>query len=156
MDSCENGVKIISKAEPYRIVLVDDHVLFRQGLRRILEEMADLEIVGEASDSLELIDLLNRLALSQLTPHMVVLDISMPRLRGIEAIHRVKGLYPEVKVLILTMHKEVEYLHQAIGAGAEGYVLKENTNVELFSAIKMIRLGGVYFSPLISGNQKLP
>jgi len=150
MDPRDNGVKTISKTEPYRIVLVDDHVLFRQGLRRILEEMADLEIVGEAGDGLELIDLLNRLTLNKSTPHMVVLDISMPRLRGIEATQKIKVTYPDVKVLILTIHKSPEYLHHALSAGAEGYLLKEDANTELFSAIEKIRQGGAYISPLLS------
>ena len=97
---------------PYRIVLADDHVLVRQGLRRILEEMADLEVIGEANDGLDLLNLL-----SHVTPHMVILDIFMPNLRGIEAIHEIKKIHPEVKVLILTMHKDKEYLYLALSAG---------------------------------------
>jgi DNA-binding NarL/FixJ family response regulator len=129
----------------YGIVLADDHVLVRQGLRRILEGMADLEVVGEANDGLELLNLLNRL-----TPHMVILDIFMPNLRGIEAIHEIKKIRPEVKVLILTMHKDKEYLYLALSAGAKGYLLKEDADKELFSAIEKIRQGKTYISPHFS------
>jgi DNA-binding NarL/FixJ family response regulator len=129
----------------YGIVLADDHVLVRQGLRRILEGMADLEVMGEANDGLELLNLMNLL-----TPHMVILDIFMPNLRGIEAIHEIKKIRPEVKVLILTMHKDKEYLYLALSAGAKGYLLKEDADKELFSAIEKIRQGKTYISPHFS------
>lgn len=83
----------------YRIVLADDHTLIRQGLRRLIEGVSGLEVVGEAGDGLELLALLNAVV-----PHLVILDISMPHLRGIEAIHELKAKYPDVKVLVLTMH----------------------------------------------------
>ncbi len=130
---------------PYRIMLADDHVLVRQGLRRILEGRADLEVVGEANDGLELLNLLNHL-----TPHMVILDIFMPNLRGIEAIHEIKKIDPDVKVLILTMHKDKEYLYLALSAGAKGYLLKEDADKELFSAIEKVRQGKTYISPYFS------
>jgi DNA-binding NarL/FixJ family response regulator len=130
---------------PYRIVLADDHVLVRQGLRRILGEMADLEVVGEASDGLELLNLL-----THLTPHMVILDIFMPNLRGIEAIHEIKMIHPDVKVLILTMSKDKEYLYLALSAGAKGYLLKEDADKELFSAIEKVRQDKTYISPYFS------
>ncbi len=130
---------------PYRIVLADDHVLLRQGLRRILEGVGDLEVIGEAGNGLELLGLLKRLI-----PHLVVLDISMPHLRGIEAIHEVKVIHPHLKVLILTMHKEMDLLIAAISAGAHGYVLKEDADTQLFAAIEQIRQGGTYVSPKLS------
>ncbi len=130
---------------PYRIALADDHVLVRQGLRRILEGMADLEVIGEANDGLELLNLLN-----QVTPHMVILDIFMPNLRGIEAIHEIKKIHPDVKVLILTMHKDKEYLYLSLSAGAKGYLLKEDADKELFSAIEKVRQGKTYISPYFS------
>jgi DNA-binding NarL/FixJ family response regulator len=129
----------------YRIVLADDHVLLRQGLKRIINEMAGIEVVGEAGDGLELLSLLKKL-----TPHMVILDISMPRLRGLEAIHEIKNAHPDVKILVLTMHKDKEYLHQAVSAGADGYLLKEDADKELFSAIEKIRLGKMYVSPILN------
>src|SRR4030042_2672314 len=130
---------------PYRIVLADDHVLLRQGLRRILEGIADLEVIGEASDGIELLALLR-----QLTPDMVILDISMPKLRGLEAIHEVKTIHPDVKILILTMHKDKEYLYLALSAGAKGYLLKEDADKELFSAIEKVRQGKTHISPYFS------
>ena len=133
--------------QPYHVILVDDHAAFREGLRKVLGERKDFRIVGEAGDGLELLDLLN---LSKLLPRMVILDISMPKLSGIESARRIKMTYPDIKILILTIHKEEEYLQQAISAGAEGYLLKEDAHNQLFSAIETIRGGGVYVSPLLS------
>jgi DNA-binding NarL/FixJ family response regulator len=130
---------------PYRIVLADDHALFRQGLKGILEGTADFEIVGEAGDGLELLALLN-----QVQPHLVILDISMPNLRGIEAIPEIKKVCPDMKILVVTMHKDKEYLYQAISEGADGYFLKKDAGEELFSAIEKIRRGKVYVSPSLS------
>ncbi len=129
----------------YRIALADDHVLVRQGFKRIIEGVGDLEVIGEANDGIELLDLLNRI-----TPHMVILDIFMPNLRGIEAIHEIKKIHPDVKVLILTMHKDKEYLYLSLSAGAKGYLLKEDADKELFSAIEKVRQGKTYISPYFS------
>ncbi len=129
-------------ANAYRIILADDHVLLRSGLKVIIEKMAGLEVVGEAGDGLELLKLLQTI-----TPDLVILDISMPNLRGIEAITRIRKEYPEVKVLMLTMHKDRTYLHKAIAAGASGYLLKEDADPDLFIAIEKIRQGKIYVSP---------
>ncbi len=131
--------------KPCRIVLADDHSMFRHGVRKIIEEHHDLEVVGEVGDGLELLKLLNTV-----TPNIVIMDISMPNLRGIEATRELKMMHAEVKILILTMHKDKEHLYHALWAGAEGYLLKEDADTELFSAIKTIRQGGVYISPLLS------
>ena len=130
---------------PYSIVLADDHALVRQGLRRILEGTDDLEVVGEANDGLELLQLL-----THLTPQMVILDIFMPNLRGIEAITEIKTMYPEVKILILTMHRDKEYLYLALSAGAKGFLLKEDAPKELFAAIAKVRQDKTYISPYFS------
>jgi DNA-binding NarL/FixJ family response regulator len=130
--------------ERYRIVLADDHVLIRQGLRGLIEGEAGLDVIGEAGDGFELLALLK-----SVTPHLVILDISMPNLRGIEAVRTIKMKYPEVKVLLLTMHKE--YLQQALSAGADGYLLKEDADRDLFSAIENIREGRVHISPRLAG-----
>jgi DNA-binding NarL/FixJ family response regulator len=127
--------------------LADDHSLFRQGLKAVLEGTDEFKVVGEAGDGLELIDLLN-----QVNPHLIVLDISMPNLRGIEAIPEIKKKHPEVKILVVTMHNDKEYLYQAISRGADGYFLKKDAGTELFSAIERIRKGKVYISPSLSGN----
>lgn len=129
----------------YRIVLADDHPLFRQGIRKIIEEKDDLKIVGEVSDGLELLDLLKKGP-----PDMVLLDIAMPNLRGIEATREAKVICPHVKVLILTMYNNPEYLHHSLHAGADGYLLKEDSDRELFSAIQRIREGEIYVSQALS------
>lgn len=145
MPISDMGVETKFPMEPYRIILADDHVLIRQGLKRILEKAPGIEIIGEASDGLALLHLLNKL-----TPNLVLLDISMPNLRGLEAIREIKATHSTIKVLMLTMHKEIEYFHQAISAGANGYVLKEDADTELFSAIEKIRQGKIYISPVLS------
>jgi DNA-binding NarL/FixJ family response regulator len=119
--------------------------MVRQGLKKIILERDGFEVVGEACDALELFGLLRNAV-----PHMVVLDISLPNIRGIEATREIKTIAPEVKVLILTMHNDKDYLHHAIAAGAEGYLLKEDTDSELLSAIDTIRGGGTYVSPLLA------
>ena len=129
----------------YSIILADDHVLVRQGLRRILEGTDDLEVVGEANDGLDLLQLLKHV-----TPQMVILDIFMPNLRGIEAITEIKAMQPDVKILILTMHRDKEYLYLALSAGAKGYLLKEDAARDLFSAIAEVRQGKTYISPYFS------
>ena len=129
----------------YSIILADDHVLVRQGLRRILEGTDDLEVVGAANDGLDLLQLLKHV-----TPQMVILDIFMPNLRGIEAITEIKAMQPDVKILILTMHRDKEYLYLALSAGAKGYLLKEDAARDLFSAIAEVRQGKTYISPYFS------
>jgi len=131
---------------PYRIVLADDHVMFRQGIKNILEKDKGLAVIGEAGDGLKLLELLNKV-----TPDMIILDISMPNLRGIEATREIKMILPSVKVLILSMHKDKEYVYSAISAGAEGYLLKEDADTELFAAIEKIRQECRYISPLLFG-----
>lgn len=130
---------------PYRIILADDHLMFRQGIRRIIEEIAGLEVVGEVGDGIKILEVMKKAK-----PHMVILDISMPNLRGIEATREIKKTFPDMKVLILTMHKNKEYLYHAFSAGAEGYLLKADAGTELISAIETIRQGKAYVSPLFS------
>jgi len=129
---------------PYRIILADDHAMFRKGVKNILEKGNAYQVVGEAGDGLKLLDLMNKVV-----PDMVILDISMPNLRGIEATREIKMIMPEVKILILSMHKDKEFMYSAISAGAEGYLLKEDTDTELFTAIEKIRHKGRYVSPLL-------
>ncbi len=131
--------------DPYGVVIADDHALFREGLKRILSERTDLKVVGEARTGLDLLNLLKKMH-----PHMILLDISMPELRGLEAISEIKRLHRDVKILILTMHRDSEYLFQAITAGASGYLLKEDAERDLFSAIDVVRNGGTYLSQLVA------
>ena len=131
----------------YKIVLAEDHVLLRQSIKKILEGNGELIVVGEANDGLELLELLE-----QSLPDMVITDISMPRLRGLEVTKKVKELYPQIKVLILTVHREKEYLNNALLNGADGYILKQEMDQELYSAIQAVRCGKVYLSPLLEAN----
>jgi len=114
-------------------------------VRRILEGAPGLEVVGEADDGLALLALLE-----QWTPHLVVLDIAMPQMRGLEAIPEIKAMHPLLKVLMLTMHKERAYLRKAMAAGANGYLLKEDAESDLFGAIDKVRQGAAYVSPRLS------
>ena len=129
-----------------RILLVDDHPLVRQGIKTIIAEKPELVVVGELQNGLELLDCLkNRL------PQMVILDISMAPLGGIDATRLIKASHPEIKVLILTLHNRREYVDQARLAGAEGYLLKDEAIKELLPAIEALRQGGTYLSPLLTG-----
>ena len=130
-----------------RIVLADDHAMLRQGIKKIIDEEENLEVVGEVSDGLELIDFLNNNRVS-----LVLLDISMPNVRGIEAINEVRRAQPGVKVIMLTMHNNKEYLYAAIAAGADGYLLKENSYDELLSAIDQVMLGETYISSTLAAD----
>lgn len=129
----------------YRIVLADDHAMFRQGIKRIVEEMEGFAVVGETGDGVTLLKLLNKIQAD-----MVIMDISMPSMRGIEATKEITSLYPDIKILILTMHRDMAYFEHAIAAGATGFLLKEDADVELVNAIKTIRSGKVYLSPLLT------
>lgn len=128
-----------------QVLLADDHVLIRRGLKKILDGQPSLQVIGEASDGLELLDFLQ-----DRCPDIILLDISMPNLRGIEAIPQVKKLCPQVKILVLTMHSSKEFLASAIRAGADGYALKEDTDTELLSAIQKCLDGGLYVAPSLA------
>jgi len=133
---------------PYRIILADNHAPLRDGLKRILGEQSDLEIAGEAGEGTEL---LNLLASGLLTPHMVILDSSLSHLQGTEAVRKIRAIHPGAKILMLSMHEDVEYLTQALSAGAEGYLIKESVDKELLQAIKTIRQGRIYVPELLAG-----
>jgi len=128
----------------YDIVLADDHILVRQGIKKIIQEDGGMRVVGEAGDGLELLKILEKI-----TPDLVILDISMPRLRGLAATQKIKQSYPNIKVLILSMHRSKEYLHQALAVGVDGYLLKEDADMALFAAIEVVRQGGTFISPLL-------
>ena len=130
--------------KPYTIVLADDHTLFRRGVRKIIEEVEGLEVVGEAPDGLELLHLLKKGR-----PDLVILDISMPNLRGLEAAEEIKGLYPQVKILLLTMHKKKILLRHGLAAGVDGFIVKEVADTELVEAILAIKAGQKFYSPQV-------
>ena len=129
---------------PYRVVLADDYVEFRNCLKRLIRQY-DIQVVGEAGDGLQLIESLKVLPLA---PHMAIIDISMPHLGGFEATSEIRKIYPGMKVLILSMHKEREYVSQSVSVGADGYIIKDDLHSELLHAIEEIRKGGVYFPSL--------
>ena len=131
----------------YHVVLADDHALFRQGLKSLLDGSADLAVVGEAGDGLELLALLKS---REFAVQLVLLDIAMPNLRGIEAISEIRVIHPNIKILILTAHQDKEYLYQAFGAGADGYFLKRDADTQLFAAIEKVRRGSIYVPPRLA------
>ena len=131
--------------QPYTVVLADDHVMFRQGIKNFIEKIDGIQICGEVNDGKELLDYLKTLS-----PDLIILDIAMPRLRGLEAFRQIKKQYPNIKVLILSMYGNQEFVRQTVTEGAEGFILKEEPVSDLISAIKAIKNGKTYFSPLIS------
>lgn len=128
-----------------RVVLADDHTIVRKGLRVLLEEEIDIEVVGEAEDGRECIKLV-----SDLRPDVVLMDISMPLMNGLECTKQIKKQYPAVKVLVLTMHTHDEYISEVLHAGASGYVVKKTAPVELIRAIRAVHSDDVYLSPSVS------
>jgi DNA-binding NarL/FixJ family response regulator len=125
-----------------RVLVADDHTILRSGLRMMLNAQPDIEVIGEASDGRQAISEAERL-----TPDVILMDITMPTVSGIEATRQIKRLLPDVKVLILTMHENEEYLFQALRAGASGYILKEAADTELITAIRLVQEGQFYLSP---------
>jgi DNA-binding NarL/FixJ family response regulator len=131
--------------ENLRIVLADDHTLFRQGLRRVLEEQPGWQVIADASDGAAAV----RLTMER-QPHIVILDIAMPRLNGVEATRQIVRRAPEVRVLILSMYSDDLYITQALQAGAHGFVLKDSADADLVRAVRDLAAGKSYFSPAVS------
>jgi DNA-binding NarL/FixJ family response regulator len=132
-------------AEKLRLLLGDDHTLVRHGLRKILEERADWEIVGEADDGRSAV----KKALA-LQPDVAILDIGMPLLNGIDATRQIVHKAPNVKVLILSMHSDETYVTRALNAGATGYLLKDSAGKDLIKAVTAVSQGEAFFSPAVS------
>jgi len=128
-----------------RIILAEDHVDFRTFIKASLDAVEGLTVVGEAGDGVELLALLE-----DGLPDLIILDITMPRLQGLEAARHIKMAHPDVKVLILTMHNDKEYLKEAMAAGAVGFLLKEGADTELLGAIDKILKGEIYITPLMA------
>ena len=128
-----------------RILLGDDHTILRNGLRKILQERADWEVIAEAGDGREAV----RLAL-EVQPDIAILDIGMPLLNGIEATRQILRRVPDMRILILSMHVNEAYITQALQAGARGYLLKDSADIELIRAIAAVMTGKSYFSPSVS------
>lgn len=128
-----------------RIVIADDHTLVRAGLKILLSTLPGVEVVAEASDGNEAIELVDRFQ-----PDVVLMDIAMKRLSGLDAAARIKSRHPEVRILILSMHTNEEYVLQALQAGASGYLLKEAATAELEIALVAVARGETYLSPPVS------
>ncbi len=133
-------------SDKHRIVIAEDHTILREGLRALLSSSPDLEIVGEARDGQEAVR-----SVEKVKPHMILMDLSMPRMNGMDAIREIKKKSPETKILILTVHKTDEYIQAALEAGANGYVLKDSSHTELSLAIQNVLDGRYFISPEISG-----
>lgn len=128
-----------------RILLVDDHTMFRAGLRVLLSLYADFDIVGEAGDGQEALD-----AVRELAPDVVLMDIAMPGLGGLVATRRIHEEHPKTKVILLTQHENREYVAPALKAGASGYVLKRAADEELVRAVRAVFQGQTYLDPMIA------
>jgi DNA-binding NarL/FixJ family response regulator len=128
-----------------RVVLADDHVLVRRGMRALVEQLANVEVVGEAADGREVLDLVRRIR-----PHVVLMDISMPELNGLDATAQLRHDFPEVRTILLSMHADERYVARALGVGASGYVLKSADAVELELAIRAAARGESYLSPAVA------
>jgi DNA-binding NarL/FixJ family response regulator len=131
--------------KPARVLLADDHTLLRSGVRALLERMACVEVVGEASTGREAIE-----RARTLHPELILLDIAMPELTGLEALPRLKKEFPAIKVLMLSAHLNEEYVIRALRGGASGYMLKDAATEELEQAIRAVMAGKTYLSPAIS------
>ncbi|MCK4519929.1 MAG: response regulator transcription factor [Candidatus Omnitrophica bacterium] len=130
---------------PISIVIADDHDIIREGLKNILKDQPDYKVTGEASDGEDALG-----KVRELKPDVLLLDISMPKLSGLEAIKRVHYISPKTKVLIITVHKASTYIMKAFKAGAKGYLHKENAGEDLLPALGKIVRGGIYLSSAVS------
>lgn len=128
-----------------RVLLADDHTILRDGIRALLDDQADIEVIGEAEDGLSTVKMV-----AKLKPDVVIMDIAMPMLNGLEATRQIQRDYPQVKVLILTMHENEEYIRQVLAAGALGYVLKDAAAHDLLGAIRAVHRGEAVLSPAIT------
>lgn len=128
-----------------RLILADDHPLIREGFKSLLDKNNLFEVVGEAENGKELIDLANRLI-----PDIILADINMPVMSGLKALEHLSQTHPQIKFIILSMHDEIEYILNALKLGARGYLLKNIERIELEKAILSVYDGGKYFSPMVT------
>jgi DNA-binding NarL/FixJ family response regulator len=130
-----------------RVLICDDHAIFREGIRQVLAKNPDLEVVGEAATGLESIA-----AVKKLQPDLVVMDITMPELSGIEVTKEITSMMPECKVVILSVHSRKTFIMEALKAGARGYVLKDSAGEKLLDAVKAVREGECYLDTPVAAH----
>jgi two-component system response regulator NreC len=128
-----------------RILLADDHTVIRAGIKLLLEGQPEWHVVGEASDGREALN-----ALEEARPDLIVMDLAMPNLNGMEATRQILASHPDISIVVLSMHSDEGYVLRALKAGARGYVLKDSTETDLIEAVKAVRAGKSYFSPAVS------
>ena len=129
-----------------RILLADDHAIVRQGVKALIGTQADLEVIGEADDGASALQ-----KAIELSPDVVIIDLSMPGLNGTQATEQIRRACPGVKVLALTVHEDRGYLRRLLEAGASGYALKQAPAEQLYSAIRLVASGGIYLDPALAG-----
>ena len=129
-----------------RILLVDDHGVIREGLRSLLEKQPDIEVVGEAEDGRKAVELVR-----ELLPEIVIMDITMPNLNGVDATRQIKGSFPQVSIIALSIHANRRFVANMLKAGASAYILKECLFDELIQSIRDVQAGNIYLSPRITG-----
>ena len=127
-----------------KVLVCDDHAVFREGVKTVVSRQPDIEVVGEAADGKEAVELVRRLH-----PDVVLMDISMPGLRGFDATRRIKKAWPEVRVLILTVYDDEDLVTRCLDAGASGYILKDSPLLQLVYAIETVAKGRQYLSPVV-------
>lgn len=130
---------------PISIIIVDDHSMIREGLKQLLELDGDIKVIGEAGDGKECLELL-----SKVNPDVILLDINMPNMNGLQVLDKIKRGNKEIKVLILTIHNEIEYLAKAVEIGVNGYVLKDSNSMILKTAITTVYHGDTYIQPSLT------
>ncbi len=128
-----------------RVLVADDHTIVREGVRLLLDAQPDIEVVGEAADGQEAVKMIR-----QFRPDLVVMDIQMPNLNGLEATREIKREFPQIQILALTMYESDEYFFQVLNAGASGYVLKKAASADLLSAIRAVHSGDVFLYPSVA------
>jgi DNA-binding NarL/FixJ family response regulator len=129
-----------------RLIIADDHKMMRQGIRSLLEKFSDIEIIGEAENGADIIDLAEKLK-----PEVIIMDIAMPKVNGIEATQKILAANPQIKIIVLTMLYERHFMAEALKAGAAGYLLKDCAFDELINAIHLVISGSTYVSHILSG-----
>jgi len=129
----------MAKTQKIRVVVADDHAILRAGLRMLINAQADMTVVGEAQDGIEAVE-----AVQRTTPDIAILDVTMPKSGGLDAIHEIVTKSRSTRILLLTMHEEPAYLRTALSAGASGYVLKKSVDADLLTAIRAVHKGRTY------------